>query len=176
MDCGGGTRHGLPVIGGKEGVYPILIDLFNYVQKKTGKRVIITSGHRCPQHNAYVDSSKTTQTSKHQIGAEVNFYVQGMEDRPLEIIGLLMQYYQETPGIKENQPFSRYTKPDALVATPPWMNKEVYIKLFQKDEGRNFDNRHPHPYIDIQVRFDRSKSERVVYSWEKANKGYSRGG
>lgn len=174
LDCEGGTKHGLPMIGKTGGVYPILIDLLNYVQKKTRKRVVITSGHRCPIHNAYVDSSKSNQTSKHQIGAEVNFYVQGMEDRPLEVVGLLMQYYQEAKESKENQNFTRYTKNDTGVSTPPWMNKEVYIKLFQKDEGRNFDNRHPHPYIDIQVRFDREKNERVVYSWEKANKNYSR--
>ena len=175
IDCSGGMKHGLPVIHGKEGVYPILVNLLNYIQKKTGKRVIITSGHRCPMHNAYVDSSKENRTSKHQIGAQVNFYVQGMEDRPLEVVGLLMQYYQEHPTDKEYKGFTRYTKADSSLANPPWMNKEIYIKLFQKDEGRNFDNRHPHPYIDVQVRFDQKKQERIVYSWEKANKGYSRG-
>ena len=30
-DCGGSSAHGLPMIGGKEGVYPILIDLLNDV-------------------------------------------------------------------------------------------------------------------------------------------------
>lgn len=177
-DCDGGTRHGLPVIQGKEGVYPILIDLLNYIQKKTGKRVIITSGHRCPMHNTYVDLSKENRTSKHQVGAEVDFYVQGMEDRPQEIVGLLMQYYQETPQYqnqKDYQTFTRYEKSDVNVAIQPWMNKEIYIKLNQKNEGRNFDNRHPHPYIAIQVRYDREKNERVVYDWQKANKGYSRG-
>jgi len=177
-DCDGGGRHSLPLIYGKEGVYPILIELLNYIQKKTGKRVIITSGHRCPVHNTYVDRSKENRTSKHQIGAEVDFYVQGMEERPQEIAGLLMQYYQETPiyqNQREYQIFVRYDKADARVAIQPWMNREIYIKLNQKEEGRNVDNRHPYPYISIQVRFDRDKQERVVYDWEKANKGYLRG-
>ncbi len=177
-DCEGGSRHGLPVIAGREGVYSVLLDLLNFVQKKTGRRVIITSGHRCPAHNIYVDGSKENRVSKHQIGAEVNFYVQGMEERPLEVIGLLMQYYQEKEECqnqKEYQNFTRYDKPDIDVATQPWMNKEIYIKLYQKNEGRNFDNRHPHAYIDVQVRFDRNRNERVVYDWQKANQGYSRG-
>lgn len=176
-DCEGGTRHGLPQIHGKAGVYPVLIDLLNYIQKVTSKRVVITSGHRCPQHNQYVSQDKRNQTSKHQIGAAVDFYVQGMEDQPLEIVSLLMQYYQETKSYssqKEYQEFSRYTKSDTDVEIQPWMNKEIFIKLYQRDEGRDFDNRHPHPYLSIQVRYDRMIGERVNYEWKKANQGYSR--
>jgi hypothetical protein len=178
QDCPGGNRHGLPILSGKEGVYPVLLDLLNYVQKKTGRRVIITCGHRCPAHNSYADSSKENKTSKHQIGAEVDFYVQGMEDRPQEIVGLLMQYYREVSvykGDKEYLEFKRYDRPDANVAIHPWLNKEIYIKLYQRSEGRDADNRHPHPYISIQVRFDRDRKEKIVYNWEKANKGYPRG-
>ena len=176
-DCDGCSRHGLPVIHGKEGIYPILLDLLNYLQKKTGKRVVVTCGHRCPAHNAYSDTAKENKTSKHQIGAEVDFYVQGMEDRPLEIIGLLMQYYQETQfykGQKEFINFQRYEKDDTRVSTQPWMNKEIFIKLHQKTEGRDADNRHPYPYISIQVRYDRDRRERVLYDWQKANLGYPR--
>ncbi|PIS02003.1 MAG: hypothetical protein COT85_07630 [Chlamydiae bacterium CG10_big_fil_rev_8_21_14_0_10_42_34] len=172
-DCEGCSRHGLPIIRGKENVYPILVDLLNYIQKKTGKRVVITCGHRCPIHNTYADPSKDNRVSKHQIGAEVDFYVQGMEERPQEIVGLLMQYFHESPiykNQKESQEFKRYTNTD--LAVQPWMNKEIFIKLFQKDEGRDLDNRHPHPYLSIQVRYDRDTKERVIYTWAKANKGY----
>ncbi len=176
-DCEGGSRHGLPILHGKENVYPLLVDLLNYLQKKTGKRVIITCGHRCPLHNTYADPSKDNRTSKHQIGAEVDFYVQGMEDRPQEIVGLIMQYYQENPAYKNDKEyleFKRYDKPDAHVEIQPWLNKEIFIKLCQKNEGRDADNRHPHPYICLQVRYDRDRKERVLYDWEKANKGYHR--
>lgn len=174
-DCDGCTRHGLPIIHGKEGVYPILIDLLNYLQKKTGRRVVITCGHRCPSHNTYSDPTKENRISKHQIGAEVDFYVQGMEERPQEIVGLLMQYFQETPQYKndkENQEFKRLEKSELTLQ--PWMNKEILIKTFQKNEGRDADNRHPHPYISIQVRYDKETKERVVYEWAKANLGYPR--
>jgi hypothetical protein len=176
-DCGGVQKHSLPLRDGKEFVYPILLDLLNYVQTKTGKRVIITCGHRCPEHNTYCDNSVENQSSKHMIGAEVSFYVQDLEKRPDLIIALIQQYYQETPvysGQKDYTTFLRYEKSDSYVSTPPWYNKEVYVKLFRPTEGRNFDNRHPYPYISIQVRYDRDLNERVNYSWDKAHRNYLR--
>jgi hypothetical protein len=176
-DCEGSQRHGLPIIYGKENVYPTLLELLNYIQKKTGRRVIITCGHRCPVHNAYSDPAKENKASKHQIGAEVDFYVQGMEDQPLEIVAILMQYYKEHPSFKlhkEWTTFERYDKADARVSIQPWLNKEVFIKIYQKDEGRDTDNRHPYPYVSIQIRFDRDKKERVLFNWEKASRGYPR--
>ncbi len=175
-DCEGGSHHGLPVLQGREGVYPVLLDLLNYIQKKTGKRVIVTCGHRCPTHNAYSDASKEARTSKHQIGAEVDFYVQGMEECPLEVVGLLMQYYREMP-LSQTDPayrdFKRYEPSNT--ASQSWMNKEIFIKILQKSEGRDFDNRHPYPYISLQVRFCRDTKARVVYEWAKAHQGYPRG-
>lgn len=174
-DCPGCTRHGLPIIRGKEMVYPILIDLLNYVQKKTGKRVIITCGHRCPPHNSYADPSKENRISKHQIGAEVDFYVQGMEERPQEIVGILMQYFQENSAYKKDKEAQEFRRlPTSELATEPWMNKDILIKMFQKNEGRDGDNRHPHPYLSIQVRYDREGKEKVNYSWAKAHQGYPR--
>ena len=176
-DCEGSQRHGLPILFGKENVYPVLTDLLNYIQKKTGRRTIITCGHRCPTHNTYADPSKENRASKHQIGAEVDFYVQGMEDQPLEIVALIMQYYKEHPtfkNLKEWTTFDRHITPDARLAIHPWHNKEVYLKVYQKDEGRDVDNRHPYPYISIQVRYDRDKKERVLFNWEKASRGYPR--
>lgn len=172
-DCEGATRHGLPIIHGKEGVYPILIELLNYVQKKTGKRVIVTCGHRCPLHNRYADPSKENEVSKHQIGAEVDFYVQGMEERPQEVAGIIMQYFQEHPAYKKDKESQEFKRLNTLeMATQPWYNKEILIKLFHKEEGRDIDNRHPHPYLCIQVRYDREANEKVSYNWTKAHQGY----
>ena len=178
-DCGGGTTHSLPIIHGKEGVYPILLELINYLQQKTQKRVIITCGHRCPLHNKYSDRSKHNRTSKHMIGAEVDFYVQGLEDRPMEVVELIFQFYREKKGkgyvgVREYEIFNRYEKVDTDVSTMPWFNKEIFIKLYSETEGRDFDNRHPYPYISIQVRYDRDTKERVVYSWDKATSEYLR--
>lgn len=175
-DCGGTEAHSLPLYEGKEFIYPILINLLNDLQKRTGKKVIITSGHRCPDHNRYVDDSKTNRYSKHQIGAEVSFYVRGMEEKPVEVIALLQKYYHDAErykGQKEYQEFARWKKPTDVV-THPWYNKEIFIKLFMKNEGRNLENRHPYPYISIQVRYDVDAKEKVSYTWDRAFRNYLR--
>jgi hypothetical protein len=171
FDCGGFQKHSLPMKGDKEFVYPILIDLLNYIQEKTRAKVVITCGHRCPVHNAYADSSTYNQNSKHMIGAEVDFYVQGWESRSEEVIQIVMQYYQDNASIyrdKKSQEFLRLETGKLNVSTPPWYNKEILIKLYKKTEGRDFDNRHPYPYISLQVRHDKEINEQVICSWERA--------
>lgn len=177
FDCGGFEKHSLPLQDGKEFVYPILLEILNHIQIKTEKKVVITSGHRCPEHHLYSDPSPENQYSKHMIGAEVSFYVQGMEAEPEKIVQVIQQFYKENPryqGKKEYEEFKRYEKSDTNVSTQPWMNKEIFIKRFKKDEGRNFDNRHPYPYISIQVRYDRDRNEKVFYTWDKAYRQYLR--
>lgn len=167
-DCEGGERHSLPLRDNKEYIYPILIHLLNHIQTTTQKRVVITSGHRCPEHNTFVDPTSSNNHSKHLIGAEVSFYVQGMENEPMKVLEILSDYYQLT--MKDNEdffPLKRYEMADTNVSTKPWFNKEIFIKLFKEEEGRNFDNRHPYPYIALQVRFDLEKNEKVICSWDK---------
>jgi Peptidase M15. len=176
-DCGGTQKHGLPLRDGKEFIYPVLIDLLNYIQDTTGKKVVVTCGHRCPEHNAYVDPSTANQYSKHTIGAEVTFYVQGLENQPEKIVDLIQNYYKistATQGKKDFEVFQRYDKSDANVSIQPWFNKEVFVKISSKFEGRNLDNNHPYPYVSIQVRFDRDLNEKVAYSWDKASRNYHR--
>ncbi len=176
-DCGGTGKHSLPLRGEEEFIYPILIELLNEIQVKTGKRVIITCGHRCPQHNTYADFSTKAKTSKHMIGAEVDFYIQGLENKPEAAIQCIINFYRAHPlykGKKEFEQFVRYDKGDLDVTTQPWYNKEIFIKLYKRNEGRDYDNQHPYPYISLQVRLDRDSGEKVVYSWPKANKGFKR--
>lgn len=168
-DCRGGQRHGLPMRAEKEFIYPCLIDLLNYLQEKTNHRVIITCGHRCVEHNSYADQSKQNWGSKHMLGAEVDFYVEGMQEQPESLISLIQEYYAKTPPFQSDKSytqFQRYEKGDLNVSTPPWYNKEILIKLYLKNEGRDFDNQHPYPYIGIQVRHDRDLNQRVIF--EKA--------
>lgn len=111
------------------------------------------------------------------IGAEVSFYVQGMEEKPEIVIKLLQDYYKDNEkykGQKDYEGFKVFDKGKTDVSTLPVFNKEIFIKLYKKKEGRNFDNRHPYPYISIQVRFDRDLNGQVVYSWDKANRNYHR--
>ncbi len=177
FDCLGSLRHSLPIKEAQEHVYPILIDLLNDLQVTLKKKVVITCGHRCPQHNRYSDPSEVNQTSKHMVGAEVDFYVSGFEKKPELIVDLLMQYFQRDPETCEDPDaitFKRYTKPDSYVSTPPWYNSEVYIKIYRENEGRDLDNQHPYPYISIQVRKDRQSNQRVTYTWEQAFYSYLR--
>ena len=165
-DCSGADKHSLPLRDGKEFIYPILITLLNHLQKISGKNVIITSGHRCIAHQAFMDPSAKGSGSKHLTGAEVDFYVQGLEEQPMKVIQMIIDYYKD--DAKEYKTFQRFEK-TTDTTTPPWLNKEIFIKLFKRTEGRNFDNRHPYPYISLQVRFDREKNERVVFSPEQAH-------
>ncbi len=165
-DCEG--NHSLPIVHGKEDVYPVLIELLNFIQDKTKKRVIITSAHRCKSHNLYVDRSHTN--SLHQIGAEVDFYVDGLEDRPMDVLNLVFQFYKEKKGYrgkKEYEQFVRMEK-EPVLSTPAWINREIIARLYKKNEGRNRDNKHLFPYIAIQVKYDRDLKEEVVYSPKKA--------
>jgi hypothetical protein len=169
FDCSG--SHSLPFRHGKEFIYPILIELLNEIQASTGKAVVITSGHRCPQHNRYIDPSPKNQSSKHQIGAEVSFYVAGLEHKPETILNAILSFYRSDPRYasegKSYASFERYDK-ETDVSTKPWFNKEILIKLYLPHEGRNSDNRHPFPYFSIQVRFDRDTHMRAAYSSEEA--------
>jgi hypothetical protein len=175
-DCKGADKHSLPLRDGKEFVYPILLELVNHIQELTGKRLVITCGHRCPEHNTYADPSLTNQYSKHMIGAEVSFYVQGLEEHPELIVKILQDYYKTHPNYQNDNEYTIFKRYDnsSDVAILPWYNKEIFIKLYAKHEGRNFDNRHPYPYLSIQVRYDRDTKERVIYTWDKAHRNYMR--
>lgn len=165
-DCQGWKNHGLPLRDGKEFVYPCLIEILNEIQRRTGKRVVITCGHRCPKHNLYADYSPSNWSSKHMLGAEVDFYVEGMEKEPLTILSLIQEYYQENFSDSAYTTFERYSTQN--IKTPPWYNKEVFIKLYLENEGRDIDNRHPHPYLSIQVRHDRDLNTKVTFDQTSA--------
>lgn len=164
-DCGGYDKHSLPIREHREYIYPVLIDLLNHVQMMTHKKVIITCGHRCPVHDRYAQNGRYTALSKHLIGAEVDFYVEGMESQPEKIITILKDYYAQH-GDKEYATFVRGHHEEG--------NKEVSFKIYQKDEARDLDNQHPYPYIAIQVKYDRELNKKVVCTSDEATHCYLR--
>lgn len=169
-DCAGTDRHSLPLRDGEEFIYPILIDLLNHIQAQTGKRVVVTAGHRCPAHHSYVEINPDARSAKHLCGAACSFYVEGLEERPEVIVQKLQDYYRDSPkyqGLKEYQTFTRDKNGN-------WNNKEVSIHIYGKQEGRSFDNRHPYPYVSIAVRYDFERNEAVSASWEQAQSNYMR--
>jgi len=172
-DCGGYDKHSLPLRGGKEFVYPILIELLNEVQEVAHKRVKITCGHRCPTHHVYATPKQEIGGSKHWIGAEVDFYVEGLQEHPEEVVDILMGYYEKRyPDQTAYTTFTRASTQDTQ--TKAWYNQEVLFKIYQKGEGRDFDNEHPYPYITIQVRYDKDLQQKVISNLDDANKCFLR--
>ncbi len=164
-DCAGIDRHSLPIKDKKEFIYPILIELLNAIQKKLMAKVIITCGHRCPEHHAYSEQSREAKVSKHLIGAEVDFYVEGYENKPQEVLEMIRQYYlseEKYQGLKEFQIFRTLSKTEIE-------NQEISVKIRSKNEGRDFDNRHPYPYLTIEVKYDFDSKKKVEYSWKAAH-------
>lgn len=164
-DCGGIDKHSLPVRDQKEFIYPLLIELLNEVQKKLSAKVIITCGHRCPEHNLYCDQSSQGRVSKHQIGAEVDFYVEGYENKPMEVVQVIRQFYldhKKYQGLKEFQIFSQLGKNKIE-------NKEIMVLVNGKNERRDYDNRHPYPYLTIELKYDFDTKKKIEYSWQQAH-------
>lgn len=158
-DCDGIESHSLPIRDGREFIYPILIDLLNHVQEITGRRVVISSGHRCPTHNLYIDPSKKNRVSKHLIGAEVDFYVEGMENQADSILEILKNFYASNP--LKNRGHS-------------WLNQEVIITKHSMKEPFNGDNQHGFRYITIEVCYDKDKKKPVHFSWKLGYNGFHR--
>lgn len=156
MDCSGIDSHSLPMQQGREVIYPLLISLLNEIQEVTQARVVVTCGHRCPQHNRYAQGSTS---SKHLIGAEVDFYVEGKEYAPQDIVALFITRYQNTEPLR-------------LLQENQWGNREIKLTLVPKTEGRNVDNQHPYPYLTLELLFDKETGKAVHFSWSQAHTGY----
>lgn len=162
FDCSGGGSHPLPIKEGKEFVYPVLIDILNYVQARTKTRVVITSGHHCLAHHHYLSLENSHYSSKHLSGAAVTFYVEGYEKRPQEVVELIVRFYKENAryrGKKEFEQFLRFE--NSVLAQAPYYNREIALALYAKEEGRDADNSHSYPYFSLQVLFDRETNQKI---------------
>jgi hypothetical protein len=151
FDCQGFEKHLLPIVDNKEYISSTLIQLLNYLQNRCLRQVIITTGHRCLAHEIYSNGGVLDKESKHVSGEEVDFYIEGYEDKPLEIVRMVMDYYQTNQTISYNR-FTKCQKNKENLEHPGWYNKEIVIRVHEKNEGRDFDNRHPYAYITIQIR------------------------
>lgn len=172
VDCEGLGSHSLPVREGEEFIYETLLNLLNHVQKENQKRVIVTSGYRCPVHNRYCNHAKSNQTSKHQIGAEVDFYVDGMQSNPEDVVKQLIEYYQNDEP--HYQQFRKMVKEKNGFQYPVWYNKEIFITINHYKISNDLDNNFSHPYITIELRIDRENESKIDYTWQQASNGYMR--
>ncbi len=170
-DCGGIESHSLPMRNNQEFVYPVFINLLNYIQKITERKVIITCAHRCPKHNLYVDPYDVHQRSKHQVGAEVDFYVEGWEQTPEKVFDVIKKFYLEFPpyqGSSEWKKFVYSAEKEQL------SNKEIAVKISRENQNRDLDNDHPYPYLTIELKYDIELGRAVQYQWQEALNSYVR--
>ena len=90
----------------------------------------------------------------------------------MDVIRHVIDYYRDQPT--EYSHFYRYSKRNTNVSTQPWYNKEIFLKLFNCEEGRDIDNNHNYPYLSIQVRYDFNETRWISYNWQTAFSGYMR--
>ncbi len=98
FDGDGGT---LP----ERGIDQDLIELLNSIQSEAQEELVILSGYRSAKHNSYIaaelynyvdergDSGnpyEVSMTSKHIMGAAADFYVVGFEDRPEDLLRIIL--------------------------------------------------------------------------------------
>jgi len=170
-DCNGSSKHSLPLIHGRENVYQTLLDILNYIQINLNQKVVITCGYRCPKHSVYAEPMQAE--SYHMIGAEVDFYIKGYETKADTVVEEIINYYKNSDLYKNQSDYTNFQRVSVNgTKTKAWVNKEICIKYFDKSEGRDIDNRHPYPYISIQVKYDKALKEKIVFSKSKAEKGY----
>ncbi|MBN1620466.1 hypothetical protein JW890_07065 [candidate division WOR-3 bacterium] len=96
-----GDRGTLPA----RGIDNDLIELLNSIQSEAQGKLVILSGYRSSRHNSYLaaelynyvdergDSGnpyEVSMTSKHIMGAAADFYVTGFEERPDELLRIIL--------------------------------------------------------------------------------------
>lgn len=175
LDCGGYGEHSLPLRENEEWIAPILIELLNDIQDKTNKQVVITSGHRCPTHQKYIELPHDPRANKHQIGAAATFYVTGFEESPETILDLIVAFYQgphDAPYSPQEKTFTAIpsSSPDRRIL----QNKEIRITIYHKEAAREGDQDHPYAYLVLEVLYDRQKQEPITTPTEQATKNYWR--
>ena len=164
-DCNGMKDHGLPYVDGEEFVYPVLVSLLNKVQNALNKKVVVTSGHRCPKHNDYINLGKS-RISKYMIGARVDFFVEGMEHQAEEIVEEIISQYKQ-----DSDNYCHFTKSTGNKSAPSWRNKEISISI-QREGEHSILYKKDHPVISISVRYDRERAEHVHLDWKHAYQGF----
>lgn len=166
IDCQGPDKHSLPLFDDKEGVYPALLEMLNFLQDHLQKKVVVTAGHRCYAHQAYVLGTTSGAVTKYLIGAQVDFLVEGMSSWS-KVVECLTKYFLQTYG--ESQEYHLEKAAGNL-----WQNKEIALKYFTKYEGRNEDNCHDLPYFSLELRHDRSEDKKITVHYQQAIQGYYR--
>ena len=109
------------------------------------------------------------------VGAAVSFYIVGLEKAQEEIMKIILNYYRKSSLPEKERgkylEFKQMEKGEGC-SMPSWYNKEICVKFYKENEGRDVDNSHPFPYVSIQVRFDRATQKEVSFKQSEADSIY----
>ena len=123
---------------------PRIAALVEKLRCAVGDVVVISSGYRSRRHNRYLWAylaarglrpNPVSRTSRHMAGKAVDFYVRGYSYGKLKA---LEKWLLSWAG--------------RLAAPLRGSRKAIWTKVYRKDEGRDPDNLHPHPYMHVQLR------------------------
>lgn len=113
-DCRGLAEHGLPLIGGKQTLYPHLMEVVWWIQQRCSGATIVR-GHICYRHFLGLQQRKIAAPLAHVVGAAV--VLGGVETA--QIVTTLNHYYQQqetaTMGL-----LCRHGR--------GWRNKELHVQ------------------------------------------------
>ena len=119
MACRGTDCQGTGVGCGTCEMVPAFMDLLQQIRNEYGKPMIVTSGYRCPAHNAKV--STTGKNGPHVLGEAVDIKVYGRDAHRL--IKIAIAYGMTGIGVKQHGPHDgRFVHLDTLQGeTRPWI-------------------------------------------------------
>ncbi|MBN1150956.1 DUF882 domain-containing protein [candidate division WOR-3 bacterium] len=169
----------------RRGIDPDLLDLLNDLQNEINSQVFIISGYRSIKHNRYIaadlykyvnengDSGnphEVSMTSKHIMGAAADFYVEGYEDRPENVLESLLKVIEENGdssypvvskvGLRPRSSGSVYS----YYAYPSYKTDIWWIHPYAENEGRDLDCRvysGVYFHINKRIPFDETGCEPV---------------
>ncbi len=143
-DCQGGC---LP----KNGVDVRLMAFLNKVDEEYDDNLIITSAHRCFQHNlfSYMLLAATGKDPRVIRIDSKHVTVSGLEKCCAVDFLILPKNAEQLQNAIDNE-FKRLFNE---VFKGRYEFEELFwLKVYDRDEGRDFDNKHNQPYIHIQLR------------------------
>lgn len=145
--CLGALHHGLPLVNGKEYIYPRLIDLLNFLQKENKEKIMVIRGHLCPKAFSLLDPKE--QHEKYLIGAMVKVSSQVNWEKNLST--LVKKFYDKK---KEEDPLYEIGSSTYPIT---FINQEfkfiIYPSLLTN-------------IMEIEVLYDKEKDSRINFTEE----------
>jgi hypothetical protein len=97
------------------------------------------------------------------MGCKADFTVEGLENRPEEIIVKIMDLYP-------NEKFQKINQADGSTL---YTSKQFHLMINKEGEHSILGEKH-HPVVSVDVRYDQDKQEAIILDWDKSFHGFIR--